>query len=129
MAGELPVVRGRHLKALVAALERWPGGPRSLALLPPETLPLIGGAGGLDWLPLAEDLRLTRAVYDGLGVAGADHFFRAYTLDSFEGPLLRTLVATGVRIFGLDPASFARWVPRGWNVIYRDAGVWRVEAA
>jgi len=120
------VVRGRHMKSLVAALERWDGGARPLALLPADALATVSGAGGLDWLPLALNVRVTQAVYDGLGAAEADRFFRAHTMASFEGPILQTMVTTAVRMFGLDPISFARWVPRAWHMIFREVGVWRV---
>lgn len=126
--GARPVVRGRHMKSLVAALEGWPGGSRPLALLPAETLKTIGAASGLDWLPVPLNLQVTQAVYDGLGGADADRFFLAHTVASFEGPILQTLSATAVRIFGLDPASFARWVPRAWTMIFRELGEWTVGA-
>lgn len=118
------MVRGRHLKQLVASLEGWQGGARPLALLTDDTLRTVAAASGLDWLPVSVNLRLTQAVYDGLGAAEADRFFRAHTLASFDGPVLRTLVVTAVRILGLDPASFARWVPRAWHLLFRGVGEW-----
>lgn len=124
--GERAVVRGRHLKLLVTSLEAWAGGARALALLPPDTLRAIAAASGLDWLPVAVNLRLTQAIYDGLGAAEADRFFRAHTVASLDGPVLRTLVVTAVRILGLDPASFARWVPRAWHMLFRETGEWSV---
>lgn len=120
------MVRGRHLKQLVASLEAWRGGARPLALLADDTLRTVSAASGLDWLPVAVNLRLTQAIYDGLGAAEADRFFRAHTVASLEGPVLRTLVVTAVQILGLDPASFARWVPRAWHMLFRGAGEWSV---
>lgn len=114
------------MKSLVAALEGWEGGARPLALLPAGALEAISRATGLDWLPLSLNLQVTQAIYDGLGGAEADRFFRAHMLASFEGPILQALVATAVRMFGLDPASFARWVPRAWNMIFREVGEWKV---
>jgi len=114
------------MKSLVAALEGWEGGARPLALLPAEVLATIGRAGGLDWLPIALNLQVTQAVYDGLGSTAADRFFRAHTQASFEGPILQTMVSTAVRMFGLDPVSFARWVPRAWHMIFRELGTWSV---
>jgi hypothetical protein len=114
------------MKSLVAALERWEGGARPLALLPAEAIATVARAGGLDWLPLALNVQVTQAIYDGLGAAEADRFFRAHTMASFEGPILQTMVTTAVRMFGLDPVSFARWVPRAWHMIFREAGAWRV---
>lgn len=117
------------MKSLVTSLEGWEGGARPLALLPAETLSVIGKAGGLDWLPVGLNLQVTEAVYDGLGAAGADRFFRAHSLASFDGPILQTMVTTAVRMFGLDPVSFARWVPRAWHMIFRETGAWRVPEA
>jgi hypothetical protein len=31
---------------------------------------------------------------------------------------------TAVRMFGHDPAEFARWVPKGWAMVFRDVGTW-----
>jgi hypothetical protein len=117
------------MKALVTALEGWEGGARPLALLPAETLSIVGKASGIDWLPVGLNLQVTQATYDGLGSAEADRFFRAQTVASFEGPILQTMVATAVRMFGLDPISFARWVPRAWHMIFRETGAWRVPDA
>lgn len=124
--GERPVVRGRHMKSLVAALEGWEGGARPLAMLPGGVLQEVARAGGLDWLPLALNLQVTQAVYDGLGSAEADRFFRGHSRASLDGPILQTLVSTAVRMFGLDPVSFARWVPRAWHMLFRGVGEWAV---
>ena len=126
MAGERPVVRGRHMKALLTAVAAWPTGERVAPLVKVATLDAVARAGGLDWLPVALNLELTQAIYDGLGPLEADRFFRAQTLASFDGPILQTFVSTAVRIMGLDPASFGRWVPKGWNMIFRNTGDWEI---
>ncbi len=126
MAGAQAVVRGRHLKSLVSFLQDRPGGATALALLPPAWLPQVVAASGLAWLPIEENLVVTRVIYDGLGQAEADRFFRDHTLASFDGPILKTMVTTAVRIFGLDPASWARWVPQAWHLLFRGCGDWQV---
>lgn len=115
------------MKSLVEALEAREGGARPLALLPEEALRSVSAASGLDWLPVAINLQVTQAIYDGLGGAEADRFFRAHTVASLDGPILQTLVTTAVRMFGLDPVSFARWVPRAWHMLFRGVGEWQVE--
>ena len=30
-------------------------------------------------------------------------------------------------MLGLDPVSFARWVPRAWHMLFRGVGEWSVE--
>jgi hypothetical protein len=114
------------MKQLLAALDLRPSGGRALAVLPAEVHQAITGASGLDWLPVSLNLTMTQAIYEGLGEAEADRFFRAHTLASFEGPLLQTMVSSGVRILGLDPASFGRWVPKGWHLLFRGVGEWTV---
>jgi hypothetical protein len=116
------------MKALLSAVEAWPGGSRAATLVPAELRSAVVQAGGLDWLPVALNLALTQVAYDGLGPVEADRLFRAHTRASFEGPILQTFVSTAVRILGLDPASFARWVPKGWHLIFRGVGEWSVEA-
>jgi hypothetical protein len=84
---------------------------------------------GLEWLPLAENVRLTRAVHEALGQEASDRFFRAQLLQSFEGPLFRALVDGAIHLFGLEPASWARLVPSGWGLVFRDCGRWDVARA
>jgi hypothetical protein len=124
-----PLVRGRHLKMLLASVERHALGATVVARLDPGLLQGIKGSSGLDWLPMAQDLALTRAIYDGLGQVGGDRFFRDHTLGAFEGPVLQTMVLTAVRLFGLEPGSWARWVPKGWQLLFRGCGEWAVTDA
>lgn len=127
MPEQAPVVRGRHLKSLASFLQERPGGTTALALLPPDWLPQVTGASGLDWLPVERNLVITRATYDALGQAEADRFFRDHTLASFHGPILQTMVTSAVRILGLDPVALARWVPKAWHLIFRGCGEWGLE--
>ncbi|MBK9519848.1 MAG: hypothetical protein IPO09_21500 [Anaeromyxobacter sp.] len=127
MSEHAAVVRGRHLKSLASFLQERPGGMTALALLPPDWLPQVTDASGLDWLPVERNLVITRAVYDALGPAEADRFFRDHTLASFHGPILKTMVTSAVRILGLAPASLARWVPKAWHLIFRACGEWSLE--
>ena len=126
MSGSGPLVRGRHLKLLLASVERHALGAAALSKVSPGTLHTIGESSGLDWLPLEPDLDLTRAIYGALGPVAADRLFRDHTLASFDGPVLQTMVRTAVRLFGLDPASWARWVPKGWSLLFRGCGEWTV---
>jgi hypothetical protein len=121
-----PLVRGRHVKLLLATVERHALGAAVRARIGPDSLHAIVDSSGLDWLPVEHDLVLTRAIYEALGPIAADRLFRDHTLASFEGPVLQTMVHTAVRLFGLDPASWARWVPKGWSLLFRGCGDWTV---
>ncbi len=130
MAGE-PAVRARHLKALLSFADRQPGevAARVRQRMGPEALRRIADASGIEWLPFELDLDLTRHVHAVLGPDEFVRFFRQQTLAAFEGPLLKTLVDTAVRMFGLDPMSWARWVPMGWSLLFRNCGAWTSETA
>ncbi|HTN53651.1 MAG TPA: hypothetical protein VML50_14675 [Anaeromyxobacter sp.] len=123
-----PLVRARHLKSLLTAVDALACAPAVRAHVGAAVLGATEGASGIDWLPLEHDLAFTGAIYQVLPAAEADAFFRAHTSASFEGPLLRTMVDTAVRLFGLDPGSWARWVPKGWSMIFRGTGEWSVGA-
>jgi hypothetical protein len=113
----------------------------SVGRLPPEraaaVLAHFGGEAaraveestGLEWLPLGDNVRLTRAVHEALEQEACDRFFRAQLLQSFEGPLFRALADGAIHLFGLDPMSWARLVPSGWGLVFRDCGRWDVAHA
>ena len=77
--------------------------------------------------PSALDLDVTHALERALGPEGKHRFFREHQLASFQSPLFRALVDSATAIFGLDPGSWARWIPRGWGIVFRDCGQWVVD--
>ncbi len=121
-----PEVKARHMKSLLAALDRHPEAAAVRRRLDPRLLAAVEESSGLEWQPLQWNLELTRAVREELGGEGTHAFFRHALLEAFGGPLLGFLVDCAVRVFGIDPASWARWVPRGWALVFRDCGTWSV---
>ncbi len=124
-----PSVRARHMKELLAAVRKLPAADaaRVDALVPADVRRRIDDATGVEWLDLADDLVVTRAVHDGLGPARFQRFFREQQVEAFSGPLLRIVVEAGLRVFRVDPASFAGWIARGWGLVFRDCGTVIVE--
>jgi hypothetical protein len=121
-------VRARHLKLALAALR---GRPREeceavLAKIPPEILRAIDESVGVEWFPMPHDLAVTRAIDAALGRGEADRFWRRLAEHSMETPLFRTLVEGARALFGATPAAWARWIPQGWDLIFRDCGSWSV---
>lgn len=116
------------MKSVLAAAGRLPGGGGSAAraLVRPALLAQIEQSSGIDWLPLESNLVVTRALHEVLAPAAFHLFFRDHLLESFQGPLLKTMVDTAMRIFGIDPGSWARWVPKGWALVFKDTGAWSV---
>lgn len=129
--GAEPRVRARHMKALLAAVERLP--PREAAIVlegvAQPTRATIADATSVDWLPGALNLEVTRALYQGLGPQGGERFFRSVLAESFSGPLLKVVVEAALRVFRADAGSFAGWVGKGWPLVFRDCGRWTVERA
>ncbi len=126
-----PAVRARHMKNLLASIERLPPEERErVATLVPEPLvDAVADATGVDWLPLETNLVVTRAVHGALGDARFRVFFRDQLLEAFSGPLLRVIVDAALRVFRVDATSFTSWVGRGWGLIFRECGAWTVERA
>jgi hypothetical protein len=124
-----PLVRARHLISLLEHVDKLPETARRQVRteVGPAVLAEIEASAGPDWIPFALDVAITHAIVRGLGPAGADRFFREQQLASFRSPLLRTLVDSATAIFGLDPSSWVRWIPRGWNAVFRECGRWEID--
>lgn len=86
----------------------------------------IEEASSLAWIPIETNVALTEAVCELLPLERREHFFRRLILDSLETPLFATFVKSSVRLLGLDPASLVRVIGRVFNIMFRDAGTWRV---
>ena len=131
MTSSQPVVRARHLRSILEHVARLPEPSRGAVLeaMSPEALAAIRGSASSDWLPFALDLDLTHALARALGPEGQHRFFQQQQLDSFGSPLFRVLVDSATSLFGLDPGSWARWIPRGWGAVFRGCGDWVVDRA
>jgi hypothetical protein len=122
-----PAVRARHLKSVLAAIDGEPRREEIRRRSGEGVTAAIEGSGGSDWLPVAHDVALARALDAVLGPEGLATFNQRMMLQSFEGPLLRTLVQTAMAVIGADPAALARWIPKGWQLMFQGCGSWRVE--
>ncbi len=124
-----PLTRARHLRSLVEKVRELPAGPRAAVLdaIGAAALDEVEGSASSDWLPFELDLALTHAVAGVLGPEGTHQFFQQHQLASFQGPLFKALVDSATTIFGLDPGSWARWIPRGWGIVFRECGQWVVD--
>ncbi len=129
MAGA-PAVRARHMKSLLATVDRLPATEAEAVRrrVEPTVLAGIADASGVEWLPVAWNVALTRAIHDALGVERFRRFFRAEQLESFRGPLLKYVVDGVIHLLGIDLGSWVRWIPKGWGLVFRDCGSWSVGA-
>jgi hypothetical protein len=131
MTSSEPLVRARHLRSILEHVSLLPEPPRgAVQAAIGQALPAaIQASASSDWLPFALDLDLTHAVARVLGPEELHRFFQQQQLDSFRSPLFRVLVDSATSLFGFDPGSWARWIPRGWGVVFRGCGEWVVERA
>ncbi len=81
-----------------------------------------------DWLPVEDNLVATRAVADALGPRRTHDFFAALQYAELDTPLfswVRTLTPTLEK----HPERTLGWVAKGYSMMYRNAGTWRVVEA
>lgn len=114
------------MKSVLEALEAYPDGADLKARLPAGLAAAIEEAHGADWLPIEQNVQLVAALAELLGQAEFMAMSRRLVLASFSGPMLSTLVRTATTLFGDDPASWARWIPHGWALVFRGCGSWHV---
>jgi hypothetical protein len=121
-------VRGRYMKTFVAHLEQLPEMDRKriAAAVPDSFFHEIDESGMFAWLPFDRNLVLTRAVAGELGPRRTHDFFLSLMLASFQTPLLRGLVEAVLRLKGNDPTVMLQWVSKGFELMFKDAGTWRV---
>ncbi|HCF62264.1 MAG TPA: hypothetical protein DFS52_30270 [Myxococcales bacterium] len=90
--------------------------------MPAESLLRIEQTSRLDWLPIEDDLELTRVVVGLLGPERARVFWRQNLLDALSAPLLGPIAKGAVRLFGPTPPAIVRWTPRAWPHVYSACG-------
>jgi hypothetical protein len=121
-----PLVRARHLKSVLAEVDRQPQRQAIRDRIGPAVLADIEEATGTDWLPVVYDVAMANALELVLGREGLATFNRALMLQSLRGPLLRALVELATRMLGLDAGAWASWIPRGWPLMFQGFGRWTV---
>jgi len=124
-----PLVKARHMQSLFAKIERLPQVAKRAIQERTGDLAIrqVSEAATSDWLPLSLNLTVTRELHEVLGTEGAHRFFHDHQLEAFGSATFRMLVEGATTLFGLDPGSWARWVPRGWGLVFKNCGEWSVE--
>jgi len=123
-----PRVRGRYMKTFVEHIGLLPAADRDrIEKLVPEAMwKDVAETGNFAWLPLEHNLVITRAIAESLGPKRTHEFFVELMLSTYRTPLLKSLVDAVLRRRGNDLAMMLQWVSKGFEVIFKDVGRWRV---
>lgn len=120
--------RGRYMKDYLAAVRRLPPSKQDAVLAGKQALVTsIEEAGNLDWLPIAVNLELTDAIFHGLGDEQADTFYQTWLKRQMSAPAFAGLVRAALAVFRFDTAAIARWIPKAFDLMYRDYGDFTIE--
>lgn len=120
--------RGRYMKDYLAAVRRLPPSKQEPVLHGLEGLvDRIEQAGNLEWLPIETNLTLTAAIFRELGDEQAHTFFQNWLKRQMSAPAFAGLVRTALSLFRFDTAAIAKWIPKAFDLMYRDYGIFEIE--
>lgn len=122
-SGEGPAVLAKHLQQWLKLVDvREPSRARFYAALSEASRRAIVDAAPLAWLPIEIDVEMAEVLAQVLGPVGAHAFYAAMFRATASSSILSPMIRTAWRLFGVGPASFARWIPKGWAALFRDVG-------
>jgi hypothetical protein len=115
--------RGRYMKDYLAAVRRLPPSKQEAVLEGLDGLiEQIEDVSNLEWLPISANLSLTKAVYEKLGDEAADTFYQNWLKRQMSAPAFAGLVRTALALFRFDTVALAKWIPKAFDIMYRDYG-------
>jgi hypothetical protein len=71
------------------------------------------------------NLSVTDATSLELGAQGAREFFRAMVSAEYQTDTFRSFLASIARLLGLTPKNYVKMAPRGWELVFKNCGVFR----
>jgi hypothetical protein len=111
------------MKDYLAAVRRLPPSKQDAVLEGLDDLvERIETVSNLDWLPISTNLILTEAVYNKLGEEPADVFYQNWLKRQMSAPAFAGLVRTALALFRFDTVALAKWIPKAFDIMYRDYG-------
>lgn len=125
---DAPATKAGYMKDYLAALRRLsPAQSERVLEGLRELVDEIDQASRSAWLPIRANLRVTDAVFSKLGSKDAAEFYAQWIKQQTGTPVWSNLVRTGLALFGQNPGSLAKWVPKSFDLMYRGYGRWSVE--
>ena len=94
-----------------------------LAEVDPVHLQAIRQAPRTAWISAEHQLAVDGAIERALGPEALENLVRAYVSKAVATPLFRPFMRGATSLFGVNPASLYRVMPRAWALTSRNAGV------
>lgn len=117
------------MKDYLAAVRRLPPSKQEAVLAGLDSLvDRIEAASNLEWLPVSVNLELTDAIFRGLGDEQADSFYQNWLKRQMSAPAFAGLVRTALSLFRFDTIAIAKWIPKAFDLMYRDYGDFVIES-
>jgi hypothetical protein len=117
-------VRARWSQRLLDQIEAY---DRTLAAELGEDLPQVARireTSPVGWVSLADHVAVLERLLAKIGPARFADVYRPSAKATAQSSMLRTLIHSTFKLFGDD--AFVRGYPRGWSLVYQNAGVARV---
>jgi hypothetical protein len=118
------------MKDYLAAVRRLPPSKQDAVLAGLDAIvERIETANNLEWLPISTNLELTEAIFQKLGDEQADVFYQNWLKRQMSAPAFAGLVRTALALFRFDTAAVAKWIPKAFDIMYRDYGSFAIDVA
>jgi hypothetical protein len=118
------------MKDYLAAVRRLPPSKQDVVLAGLDlVVERIEAANNLEWLPISTNLELTEAIFQKLGDEQADVFYQNWLKRQMSAPAFAGLVRTALALFRFDTAAVAKWIPKAFDIMYRDYGSFAIDVA
>jgi hypothetical protein len=124
------LIRASFLRDNVASLVALGADADAVRARAAHVVDAAASASTVDWLDITLDVELAEAAVATVGAQRVRGMNRALMRDALKGPLLRPIHKGALALFGRAPMRLMKFVPRGWSLVFRDAGAlaWNAEA-
>ena len=82
----------------------------------------IRATGPLEWVGLSLYLRAAETIYETLGHEATIEFWSEQISKAFDASLMRPLATGGLFLYGRNPGSMYRLLPKAYSLVFRNAG-------
>jgi hypothetical protein len=121
-----PSVNARYMGQFMRSVARLPEATQVRTAIGHAALnEIVESKSFFAWLPVEHNLAATRAVATTLGPRRAHEFFVSLQVDALRMPIFSWVSRLVPTLLG-NPGPALRWVAKGYEIMFRDAGTWEV---